>query len=210
VRGHGCGPGHVPARRRRQWQVGWHGCPAGGGQICGRFLGENFFNSRATHKVFIDSNHRPVVLNPNDAIWNRLILVPFDITIPDDEIDTDLPSKLRKELPGVARWLVEGAARYLKKGLLDLPAVRDATANYKKESDRLAEFIQERCYLKESAQTPVTMMWQAYQKWLEDTGERFPLSKTAFDEGIQQLKCAKGRDSTGKKRVWKGIGLIED
>ena len=182
----------------------------GGGQIRGRFLGENFFNFRATHKVFIDSNHRPVVLNPNDAIWNRLILVPFDVTIPDDEIDTDLPSKLRKELPGVARWLIEGAARYLKEGLLDLPAVRDATANYKKESDRLAEFIQERCYLKESAQTPVTMMWQAYQKWLEDTGERFPLSKTAFDEGIQQLKCAKGRDSTGKKRVWKGIGLIED
>ena len=102
---------------------------------------------RPTYKVFLDCNYRPVITDRNDAIWNRVKCVPFKIQIPKAEIDTDLPTKLRTELPGVLRWIVEGAVLYHREGLGDPPDVTAATEQYRQESDRLKEFFADRCFI---------------------------------------------------------------
>src|SRR3954447_7584379 len=89
----------------------------GRGQIKARRLRENMITFQPTHKLFLDCNDRPIITDPNDAIWNRAKCIPFKIKIPDGEIDKDLPEKLRAELPGILRWIVEGAALYYREGL---------------------------------------------------------------------------------------------
>jgi putative DNA primase/helicase len=183
-------------------------------QLRGRHLNQNFFNFKPTHKLFLDCNDKPVITDPNDAVWNRVKLIPFTVTIPNDEIDTDLPVKLRQELPGILRWIVEGAKRYIAGGLKDVPEVRAATEEYREESDKLGEFLEDRCVIdlttrnsrgKVEAWAPIGELWSAYQVWAESTGEQYPLSKTMFDERIQRLGCIKGVDSSGSKRCWFGI-----
>ncbi|HTU48834.1 MAG TPA: phage/plasmid primase, P4 family [Bryobacteraceae bacterium] len=41
------------------------------GQIKARRLRENMIAFQPTHKLFLDCNHRPVITDPNDAIWKR-------------------------------------------------------------------------------------------------------------------------------------------
>ena len=115
------------------------------GQIKARRLRENMITFSPTHKLFLDCNHKPVITDPNDAIWNRVKCIPFKIQIPEDEIDRDLPTKLRTELPGILRWIVEGAVLYYREGLGDPPDVTAATEQYRQESDRLKEFFEDRC-----------------------------------------------------------------
>lgn len=111
------------------------------GQIKARRLRENMITFQPTYKLFLDCNHRPVITDPNDAIWNRVKCIPFRVQIPDAEIDKNLPAKLRTELAGILRWIVEGAVLYHREGLGDPPDVAAATEQYRYESDRLREIL---------------------------------------------------------------------
>ena len=191
------------------------------GQIKARRLRENMITFQPIYKLFLDCNHRPVITYPNDAIWNRVKCIPFKIQIPEAEIDKDLPAKLRTELPGILRWIVEGAVLYLRDGLGDPPDVRAATEQYREESDRLKDFFGDRCVIaadgdcnswkKEKCWVPVTDLYQAYSAWAEATGDKYPLFKGLFDERLQKLGRKQdrvrpdGRRDTKQVRVWLGI-----
>jgi putative DNA primase/helicase len=191
------------------------------GQIKARRLRENMITFQPTYKLFLDCNHRPVITDPNDAIWNRVKCIPFKIQIPKDEIDKDLPTKLRTELPGILRWIVEGAVLYHREGLGDPPDVTAATEQYRQESDRLKEFFEDRCVLartgdgaswkRDGCWLPVSDLYAAYASWAEATGNKYPLSKDSFDERLQKLGRKRdrvrpdgGRDAK-QIRVWLGI-----
>jgi P4 family phage/plasmid primase-like protien len=175
------------------------------GQLRARYLCENFFNFRPTHKLFLDCNHKPNVTDPNDAVWNRVKLIPFDVEI--REPDTDLPNRLRAELPGILHWIVQGAVDYCRTGIGPAPEeVSKATEAYRQESDKLSEFIEERCIVGDPKDfIPVANLYPSYSGWAEAAGDKYPVSKTVFDERLAKLGFVKGKDPTGEKRAWRGI-----
>jgi P4 family phage/plasmid primase-like protien len=191
------------------------------GQIKARRLRENMITFQPTYKLFLDCNHRPVITDPNDAIWNRVKCIPFRVQIPAEEIDKDLPSKLRTELPGISRWIVEGAVLYHREGLGDPPDVMAATEEYRQESDRLKEFLEDRCILavggdgnswkRDGSWVPVAELYLAYAAWAQADGDKHPLSKGIFDERLRKLGRKQdrvrpdGRRDTKQVRVWLGI-----
>jgi putative DNA primase/helicase len=191
------------------------------GQIKARRLRENMITFQPTYKVFLDCNQRPVITDPNDANWNRVKCIPFRVQIPEAEIDRNLPAKLRSELPGILRWIVEGAVLYYRDGLGDPPDVTAATEEYRQESDRLKEFFEDRCifaasgdagsWKKDRYWAPVSDLYTAYTSWAEAMGHKYPLSKDTLDERL--LKYGRKRDrvrpdgrrDTKQIRVWLGI-----
>ena len=193
----------------------------GVGQIKARRLRENMITFQPTYKLFLDCNHRPVITDPNDAIWNRVKCIPFKVQIPDAEIDKNLSAKLRTELPGILRWIVEGAVLYHREGLGDAPDVAAATEQYRQESDGLKEFFEDCCVLartgdgaswkQEGCWAPGSDLYAAYASWAEATGNKYLLSKDCFDERLKKLgrkhdrvRPNGGRD-TKQIRVWLGI-----
>jgi putative DNA primase/helicase len=98
-----------------------------------------------THTVFLGTNHRPEVRGTDHAIWRRLKLIPFDVTIPEDEQDKTLPETLRSELPGILAWIVRGCIEYQRDGLGEPEQVKDATKGYRSDMDPLEAFIDECC-----------------------------------------------------------------
>ena len=191
------------------------------GQIKARRMRENMITFRPTYKLFLDCNHKPVITDPNDAIWNRVKCVPFKTQIPNGEIDTGLPAKLRTELAGILRWIVAGAVLYHRDGLGDSPDVMAATEQYRQESDRLKDFFEDRCAIaavgdasswkKGKFWVPVADLYPAYSAWAVARGDKHPLAKGVFDERLQKLGRVQdrarpdgGRD-TPQIRVWLGI-----
>ena len=183
------------------------------GQIKARRLRENMITFRPTYKLFLDCNHRPVITDPNDAIWNRVKCIPFKVQIPDAEIDKDLPANLRMELPGILRWIVEGAVLYQREGLGDPPDVTAATEQYRQESDRLKEFFEERCVVADAGDATswkrdghwvlVADLCAAYSSWADAVGNKYPFSKDSFDER-DRVRLDGGREAK-QIRVWLGI-----
>ena len=83
----------------------------GGDPIRARRMREDFWEFQPTHKVFLATNHKPIITGTDTAIWERIRLVPFRVTIPPDERDTTLPDKLAGELPGILAWAVRAVSR---------------------------------------------------------------------------------------------------
>jgi putative DNA primase/helicase len=98
-----------------------------------------------TWKITMSGNHKPDVRGTDDGIWRRVLLVPFDVQIPPAERDEGLAGKLWAERAGILRWLVDGLVDYLEQGLAPPGVVREATEEYREESDPLGTFLMASC-----------------------------------------------------------------
>jgi putative DNA primase/helicase len=174
----------------------------GGDQIRARWMKKDFFEFSPAHKLFLAANHKPTVRGTDFAVWRRIKLVPFTVTIPDDEKDKQLPAKLKAELPGILTWAVRGCLEWRRNGLGEPDEVRQATADYQAEQDTLTGFIQECCFRHQEARCKASALFSAYQEW---SGDKFMTPK-AFGMKVK----AKGYESSktnGGYMYFHGLGL---
>jgi len=167
---------------------------------------QDFFEFAPTHKLLLVANHKPAVRGVDHAIWRRICLIPFDVTIPEGEQDKQLPSKLRAEAPGILAWAVRGCLTWQRRGL-DVPAaVRAATEQYRTESDTLGAFLEECTVAGDACQVMASELYKAYQAWCERSGER-ALSATTFGKRLAERGLDKYRQRRGY--FYLGIALAE-
>jgi putative DNA primase/helicase len=114
----------------------------GGDDISARGMGENYYQFPPTHTLWLLTNHVPRVKETSRAIWRRIRLVPFTVSIPLAEQDRQLPEKLKAEWPGILAWMVRGAVTYCAEGLSTPSAVVAATGEYQADQDDLREFVE--------------------------------------------------------------------
>lgn len=117
----------------------------GGEPLLIRRMREEFVEISPEFKLTISGNHKPNVRGTDDGIWRRILLVPFAVQIPRDEIDPLLPKKLWEERAGVLNWLLDGALAFLSGGLQEPPEVTDATAEFRDDSDPVRSFLMDAC-----------------------------------------------------------------
>ena len=170
---------------------------------------ENMIEFPESHTLWIDANHKPTVRGQDNAIWNRLALIPFDVTIPKSEQDQNLGAKLLAEAEGILAWAVAGAVRWYTQGLERPPEVNQAVAAWRAESDPLKDFVEERCDLKPDLWCLSGTLWTAYEAWAESNGVD-TLSRREFSTRLQTYGCNpdKQRVDGKQRRTWAGIGLI--
>jgi putative DNA primase/helicase len=181
-------------------------------RIKARRMREDFWEFDPTHTVFLGTNHRPEVRGTDHAIWRRLKLIPFDVTIPETEQDKTLPETLRSELQGILAWVVWGCLEYQRYGLGEPDQVRDATRGYRSDMDALAAFFEERCVIHSRTEVPATQLYKAYQEWCAESGESDE-SQRRFGGRLQERGFVSFRYTAGSHRDrkgWRGIGLRDD
>lgn len=132
--------------------------------VCRRMY-EDFWTFRPTHKILLATNHRPEVRGTDHAIWRRIKLVPFTVTFPDEKQDKDLLDKLQREASGILAWMVKGCVAWQRVGLGEADAVKRATALYRTEQDRLAEFIAQHFTMDPEGKLPVSVVVAKYSVW---------------------------------------------
>lgn len=172
----------------------------GNDTLTARFLKKEFFDFRPTHKLWMYGNHKPIVRGTDDAIWQRIKLIPFTVQIPNNEIDEKLPEKLLTELPGVLAWAVRGCLKWQENGL-DIPeAVTGATKKYRAGQDEIGRFLTEYCVVKAGARAKKGELFNLYSTW---GGE---LKKRRFGNKMRELGYTDER-GIGNVAEWGGIGF---
>lgn len=179
----------------------------GGDRIAARRLYRDVFEFTPTHKLWLATNHLPEVRGTDEAIWRRIRLVPFTVTIPEAKRDKQLAAKLRGELPGILAWSIRGCTDYLADGLEEPDAVKAATQSYRDEMDELGAFLEERVAIEETLDAArvsvrAAVLFTAYEYWCKDGGIS-PMSMTAFGRqlGERGLHREKRRDG------WHYVGV---
>lgn len=176
----------------------------GGDPIRARFLFANSFEFMPTFKIFLATNHRPNVVGTDLGIWRRLKLIPFEVTIPENERDSKLLAKLLEELPGILAWAVEGCLKWQSEGLQEPDEVVLATCAYQKDNDPLAEFIDECCDVGNQLNVSAKAMYDKYVEFCTLNGTTRSINSNEFKAKLVE------RGYTYKKSsvmTWFGVGL---
>lgn len=173
--------------------------------VSARFHYREFFTYRPTCKLILTGNHRPRIRGTDHAMWRRVLLVPWPVTVTNP--DKDLRRRLREEASGILRWIVEGGLAWQREGLRSPEVVRAAVDEYREAEDHVGRFIADRCVLGANLVVSSKELRASYEAWASDEGEE-AMSGRAFggrltDRGIRAIR---NRDGI-RGRGWRGIGL---
>ena len=154
----------------------------GSSEISARSPGEKPFTFSSRAKLWVSTNHRPVI--SDDAMWRRIRPVPF-LHVPESP-DPELKEYIFDPdgaLSAVLAWAVEGAIKILGSGSKDglgwCRVVSDAAEIYRKNEDRIGLFLNEETNENAGSTLSVKTLYTVYRAWSEDRGER-PLTQIAF------------------------------
>ena len=144
---------------------------------------EDYWEFDATFKLCLSGNHKPKIRGTDDAIWDRVKLIPFRVRF--GEPDKNLAAKLLAEAPGILRWAIEGCLAWQQGGLAEPEVVTQATAPYRSEMDVIGQFVEERCDEGPQERAKGAELFAAYSDWCEKSKE-YPVSRRRFGEAMSE------------------------
>jgi len=173
-----------------------------------RFLFQEYFTFKPQFKIFLGTNHKPVIRDTDSAIWERIRLVPFIVPIPLPDRDKTLEAQLCAELSGILAWAMRGCLAWQQRGDLGEPdAVTQATKDYQSEMDNVGRFLDDCCDLTvpDIAKVKTTLLGSAYQAWCRANNES-ALTNTAFITNLEGRGYRRERGHANQY-FWHGVGL---
>ena len=171
-----------------------------------RKLYENEFEFSPVAKIWMTTNHEPVIPGTDDGIWRRIWMVPFSVQIPEEKCDTDIAAKLLSESSGILNWCLAGLSRYYANGnrLVQPRKVSQATANLRTVSDTVGLFLATECSFEMGAWLSRSAFREMFEKWCAEEGiRRVPSGKRVAD-ALRERNVTDGGKIRGE-RFWSGI-----
>lgn len=158
----------------------------GGDPLTGRHPNYRPFTFKNEAGHLFMSNHLINTRDHSDAFFSRWILVEFPNSrlrsgLP---IDPDLAGRIiREELPGIAYWALDGAARVLSQGGFSVSIVHDRLmAQWRRRSNSVEEFVHDACDVGSTEyKVRRSELYKAYASWCSETGRK-AFAKGRFKE----------------------------
>lgn len=155
-------------------------------------------------KFIFNVNELPKDVEHTNAYFRRWLIIPFDVTIPKAEQDSELHTKIiEKELSGVFNWVLNGLNRLLEqKKFSDCEAAQQAVEQYKIESNSVQMFLNENEYKGSSINYKLIKdLYPEYRAFCNDDGT-IPFKKTNFIKQLRALNFVVDRVSQNQLAVF--------
>lgn len=178
----------------------------GSDKVTARFLYEDEFEFTPQFKLWMATNHKPIIRGTDDGIWRRMAVIPFAVQIPEKLVDKKLTHKLRGEITAIMNWAVEGYLAWQQHGLNEPSIIKSQRQQYRKEMDPIEEFIQECCFLGPGESIQATPFYESYKEWAQRNNQ-YVMTNTKF--GIQVSNRFEKVQVRGRN-MYKGISLFND
>lgn len=175
----------------------------GGDKVTARHLYGKEFEFEPEFKLWLATNHKPIIRGTDDGIWRRLNLIPFTVQIPDHKKDKNLKYKLQTELQGILKWAIDGCLMWQREGLEKPKSVVAASQDYRNEMDQIGTFIETCCETGPGLKISGGELYKVYREWASDNGEH-TFTNTKFGREISKKYS---KEKAGGFMVYKGITL---
>ena len=168
-----------------------------------------------THTLFLMTNHLPHVSPEDYAFWQRVFTIPFNLCFVSGEPKNDNERKADKGLKErlmamgnqILSWLVRGCLEFRLHGLNPPPEVLEATENYRKEEDRLAEWLEARTVQGKFEEEESSVLYDDYKHyWFNNISRKNTPSHKKF--GMDMTKRFFKKTSAMGLTMYVGLRLI--
>lgn len=177
----------------------------GGDEVRVRFLHGRYFTFTPQFKIWLQTNHKPIIIGTDKGIWRRVRMLPFMAHFDEKSKDMQLGAKLEAELSGILAWAVRGAIEWQLRGL-DMPEeVAAATKAYQDEMDTLGSWLADRTVVGEQYRSSLGQVYDDYKSYMQDSG-LYVMPKPSFGRAMEERGYEKHR-SNGVW-WWRNFGLI--
>lgn len=118
-----------------------------GDPISVEFKNQTPFDARPTVRLLFATNVLPPFNDRSDGLWRRLLILPFNVAIPEDRQDPKLAEKIcAAELPGVFNWALAGLKRLRQQArFTQTEATRQAVEEHRRACNPERQFLDESC-----------------------------------------------------------------
>lgn len=170
-----------------------------GEPVKGKRLWAQPFEMTKYAKLAFNCNEFPRNIEQTNAFFRRLLPIEFNVTIPDEEQDIDLPMKIiNSELAGVFNWVLEGLRRLMiNKKFSESNEVKNIINRYRMESNSVSLFINDRNYIKgTNSEIRLTEIYKDYKSYCHEN-MYYPLTNIDFSKRLRSLGFDTKRKTAG-------------
>jgi putative DNA primase/helicase len=161
-------------------------------------------------KHIFSMNETPIITDRSFAFERRLVVVNFNQTFKDNNVDYQLEKKLEKELPGIFNWAMEGLERVMTdySGITETPTMKTDRKIFIQKVNPVLMFVDERCNLDENQSVWKTELYTRYAEWCKESGLK-QLSKIRFYNQLSSdfPAITEGQPKNNGNREFRGIGM---
>lgn len=165
-------------------------------------------------KLFFATNKLPRFNDPTIGIWRRMIVIPFDYTIPDDKKDTMFfDNKLAPELPAIFVWALQGMIRLHERGgrFTQSDRCTIAARTHRLNCLPVMTFVEECADVRPGLTVQADELYRSYTRWCKWSGLSKPKPLHVFTREIVNfydgVKMANSRSEYIGRRIIEGIGI---
>jgi putative DNA primase/helicase len=152
----------------------------GGDSVTARFLNREYFTYYPKYKIWLAVNDLPTVEDKSKGFWRRIRVIPFRVLFEDKSDDKNLETTLKKELPGIMNWVIEGNEKYQKEGLKPPKEVILATQEYHHQFDIVSEWLDDTIIKQTGSTIGATDLYNKFKEWQKIEYPDEELSQRAF------------------------------
>ena len=178
----------------------------------------SFYNKA---KLIFATNNLPEIkgrsYKDNSAFFNRLIIIPFMISIPEEKQDKDLLIKLIEEKDIIFSWAIDGLIEYINNGyIFDEPYISKCICeSYRNNDNSISAFINSKCEICSNSYVHMDKLFIAYIKFCEELCYDIPSNKDkkqikSLIEEKYNLIYRKLNRPEGNKYGFAGLKLKDD
>lgn len=169
-------------------------------------------------KLLFCSNH-PLRLTrglSDQAFWNRLVLLPFEHSIPESEQDPYLLEKLDAERGWIVRQAFDAyrdlAARHFEFTQVDIPAQYRPNAQGKSWQAHIEDFVNQACVIAPGNRVRIEDLYVAYMEYCR-VNNVSPCDKQHFSAAFGSFvpfSVKRCKMDGGNSRGFEGIALLDN
>lgn len=171
-------------------------------------------SAAATAKLIITCNEAPAFQDHSQGIWRRLIRVPFTRVVDGD--NSRIGKDLKRELPGIFNWAVDGLRRLeAQKRFTRSLLVDAANQEAQNEQDPITEWLSDNV-VSDPAGVDVSVrdLYEKFSTAMVNDGEPHPITKHQFGKvvrkrfpGTRTWKRRVRGSLLSPRVVWEGIAM---
>lgn len=180
----------------------------GDGEISAQKKYGDPYTVRNRAKLIMTYNQIPDVKDLSVGMLSRPIIIPFLKSIPEQEQDRNIKSKLLEELPGIFNFALEGWNRLEKQGFFTKSEKSElALKKVKEESCPVTQWAKHYVQLGDDPNSPLVLTREMYDNYRSKYKNPFTISE--FSRRLKTIpKLAKRYKRTESERGYKDVQLI--
>jgi P4 family phage/plasmid primase-like protien len=164
------------------------------------------FMGKVTARLLFFANDLPALRDRNEAFFNRLKIINFPNRCEKNAQDIYLAEKLKKEIPGIINWCLEGLKRLQRNGYKHTENTA-LLEQYKKDSNNIIQFVEDCCEISVVKKETIGDLYDRYKTYCIDCSIH-PFSKRTWVQGLIEAYPGIDKVRINKARYFRGIKFV--